>query len=139
MTVDLGFQVQAQYPGVVFLGGTQTQEVMFIGITTTGHLIYFEFPIPKNIYTEAEVRRQATGYTGTVEDIFTVPGVVGEQWIQQPSNGQLLSAMIITVQSDSGNSTGEVTVPFKKLDPAVVQKLVTPLIASLNASEGLGQ
>lgn len=131
------YTVNVQYPGVVFLGGTQTQDVMFIGITTKPHGVYLEFPIPKKIYTPAQVNDYAGGYTGSVESIFTISGVAGLEWVQIPSGGDLESAMTVTVQSDSGNSTSTLTVPFGDLAVNLVKPLVTKLVASLSAAEAL--
>lgn len=131
------YTVVVQYPGVVFLGGTQTQEVMFVGITTKPHGVYLEFPIPRAIYSPTQVADYALGYSGTVESIFTVSGVAGLEWVQTPNAGNLESSMAITVQSDSGNSTAETTVPFGNLGTQTVAPIVKKLVASLNASEAL--
>ncbi len=131
------YTVNAQYPGVIFLGGTQTQDVMFVGITTKPNGVYLEFPIPKTLYSPAQVNNFAGGYSGTVEAIFAITQITAMEWIQIPSGGNLESAMLITVTSDSGNSTGEITVPFGSLGVPFVRPLVNKLVASLNAAEAL--
>lgn len=136
MAVDIGYKVERQFPGIETLGSAGTRNVTIVGITTHGHEVYLEFRIPEKDYSAAQVKAYATGYTGTVENVFSVPGVVGEQWYQDvtPSN-QLGDFMLITVQSDSGDSTAQFSVPFAKLDPAFISATASKLVAEMNAAE----
>lgn len=132
------FQVVTQYPTLEFLGGTQTQDVMAVGYRTKAQGIYFEVRIPRNIYSSDIVSSYGTGYTGTVEQYFTNPNVIGGEWTQTPTpSGELQDTMIYTVASDSGNSTGQVTVSFAQLSQPSVETEINHLISQLNASEGL--
>jgi hypothetical protein len=130
--------VVVQYPGVVFLGGTQTQDVTFVGYTTAPHGVYFEVPIPQAVYSSALVGEYGEGYSGTIEQVFAVAGVVGAEWTQTPTaSSELTSNLVIYVQSASGNSQASFTVPFANLTPTVVEAKSKPLIAQLDAAEAL--
>jgi hypothetical protein len=135
MAVDTTSSILTQYAGVLSLGGTATQDVVFVGVVTNGHGVYFEFPIPQKTYSAALAKQYAQGYTGTVESAFQVDGVVGLQWVQIPSNGQLLSAFVVTYESTSGNSTNNVTTPFDKLLPVTLGPVVAKGIAELDDAE----
>jgi hypothetical protein len=130
------YQVVVQYPTTEFLGGTNTQAVMAVGITTKPSEIYLEFRIPQKQYTAALVKDYGIGYSGTVEAVADIPGIDGMEWQQAPSaNGQLIDQMLVTVVSDSGNSSGTFVVPFGKLAPAFVTPMVKKLVGQLNAAE----
>jgi hypothetical protein len=130
--------VVVQYPGVVFLGGTQTQDVIFVGYTTAPHGVYFEVPIPQTVYTSSIVNDYGEGYSGTIEQAFAVPGVVGAEWTQTPTPAsELQSNLVIYVQSASGNSQASFSLPFADLTPDKISAGAKPLIAQLDASEAL--
>jgi hypothetical protein len=138
MAVDLTYVVQTQYPTVNFLGGTQTQDAVAVGITTNGHGIYIEFRIPRSIYNATQVKDYSIGYTGTVESIAGVAGVAGVVWSQQPNAaGELTDYLTLTVVSDSGNSSANLAVPASQWDPTDVSPLVSKLVTQLNDAEGL--
>lgn len=128
-----------QYPGVIYLGGTQTQEVMFCGMTANPGTdnIYFEFSIDRPAYSLATYKATAQGFADVFETILAVPGVAGMEWVQTPKGGNLLSSMVISVQSTSGNSSNEVTVPLGSLSPELVAPIVAPLVKTLNEIEAL--
>jgi len=131
-------KVVVQYPGVVFLGGTQTQDVTFVGYVTAPSGVYFEVPIPQNVYNATQVADYGTGYSGTIESVLALPGVVGGEWTQTPTpGGELTSNLVVYVQSKSGNSQASVVVPFSGLAPDLVKPQTDKLIAELNASEAL--
>jgi hypothetical protein len=132
-------QVVTQYPETQTLGGTKTLDGMMVGyeiVVDQEFSVYLEVFIPQAVYNATQVKNYGIGYGGTIEGVFGVPGVVGQQWIQQvTAANQLQSAMIITVESDSGNSTGNFTIPFGKLDPKWVGPAAAKLIATLNDAE----
>ena len=130
--------VVIQYPGVVFLGGTNTQDVTFVGYTTSPSGLYFEVPIPQATYSADEVKDYGEGYSGTIEAVLALPGVVGGEWTQTPTaSGELTSNIVVYVQSDSGNSQASLTVPFADLAAELVKPKTDALIAQLNAAEAL--
>lgn len=136
MATDLGYQVNTQYPTVEFLGGTQTQDVVAVGITTNGHGVYLEFRIPRSQYNAQQVKDYATGYTGTVEQFFAIPGIVDEQWSQQPNaGGNLVDTLTFTVQSDSGNSAATFSLPLAQATTDAVTKQAAALRSELNSAE----
>jgi hypothetical protein len=127
-----------QYPGVVFIGGTQTQDVTFVGYLTKPSGVYFEVPIPQAVYSSAVVNEYGQGYCATIEAVLALPGVVGGEWTQTPTKaGELTSNIVVYVQSDSGNSQASLTVPFSGLAPELVQPKSSALIKELNAAEAL--
>lgn len=132
------FSVITQYPTLEFLGGTQTQDVMAIGYRTKAHQIYFEVRVPKKLYSTEIVHDYGIGYTGTLEQFFANPNVIGGEWTQTPTaSGELQDNMTYTVQSDSGNSTGQVTFAFANLVTDKVNAAIDKLVTSLNNSESL--
>lgn len=139
MAVDLGYDVVTQYPTVQFLGGTQTQDVVAVGITTRGHNVYVEFNIPRNIYSAQEVKNYATGYTGSVEQFFEVPGVTGVSWSQQPNaSGNLVPTLTFTVESTSGLSAATFSVPLASATDTLVKTRAAALRKELNDAESGG-
>lgn len=135
-TEDLGFTIVTQYPTVEFLGGTQTRDVTAVGFTTNGHGVYYEARIPNAIYSPQQVFDYATGYTGTIEQVFNWNGVIGASWSQQPNaNDELADFLTLTVSSTSGNSTAQITIPFTDLGVAAGVNKVTALHHNLDLTE----
>lgn len=136
MGVDLGYRILRQFPVLETHGAAGTENATAVGIETNGHGVYLEFRIPDKYYSAKQVKDYATGYTGTVEQIFETKGVVGLQWYQDstPSN-QLGDFALITVESDSGDSQQTFSILFRNLTPANVAAKAKPLIARMNAAE----
>ena len=63
------FKVVTQYPGIDSLGGTQTQDVIFVGITTVPNGTYIEFPVPASVYAANVVDAAAIGWATIVETV----------------------------------------------------------------------
>lgn len=132
------FDVITQYPTLEFLGGTQTQDVMAVGYRTKAHGVYFEVRIPRNIYNATQVHDYGLGYTGTVEAVFSEPGVIGAEWTQTPTSaGELTDNIVVTVSSDSGNSTAQYTIPFSQLSSEFYGPPIAALLEQLNTAENL--
>lgn len=139
MAVDLHYTVETQYPTVEFLGGTQTRDVVAVGITTRGHGVYLEFRLPVSTYSAALVKSYGTGYTGTIEQAFDFPGVGGVSWGQSPdASGELKDQITYTVVSDSGNSSAQVTLPLSGIGTAPQLAKLQHLLDGLNEAEGAG-
>lgn len=132
------FTVVTQYPGFDSLNGAPPQDVVFIGISTLPHGTYIEFPISEAAYKAGAVNAAAIGWATIIETVWTEDWVVGVQWTQvvNPSN-QLVSSLIITVTSSSGNSTATLTVPITQLGPKLHQPQITALHDQLDAAEAL--
>lgn len=132
------FTVVTQSPDTEYIGGTQTRQVTTVGITTKPHGVYIEFRIPKTVYSTAQVHDYALGYSGTVEGLFAINGVVGVSWSQQPTaGGQLQDVLTITVQSTSGDSTDQFTLPLADATSAAVKAKAAAAIKQLDAAEAL--
>jgi len=132
------YTVVTQYPGIDVLGGTQTQDVVFVGINTVPHDTYIEFPIPQAGYDSHLVAAAALGWATIVETVWSEEWVAGVQWTQLVNDSnQLVSALIITVTSTSGNSTATLTVPIVSLGPKLHQAQITALHDQLDATESL--
>lgn len=139
MAVDLGFDVVTQYPTVEFLGGTQTRDVVAVGIVTRGHQVYVEFNIPRNIYNAQAVKNYATGYTGSVEQFFEVPHITGVVWSQEPNaSGNLIPTLTFTVSSTSGLSAATFSVPLASATDTLVKARAAALHKELDSSEASG-
>jgi hypothetical protein len=132
------FTVVTQYPTLEFLGGTQTQDVMAVGYRTVSHGVYFEVRIPRAGYTTSNVHSTGMGYTSLIEGFFQNPNVVGVEWTQSPTPaGELQDVYVVTVASDSGNSTAQLSVPASQLAPELYLPKIEHLAETLNATEGL--
>ena len=75
------YTVVNQYPGLHTLGGTQTQDVVFVGITTLPHGNYL-FPVAKSVYAKDVVAGAALGWADIAETLWKQPHVVGVQQTQ---------------------------------------------------------
>lgn len=132
------YSIVAQYPTTEFLGGTQTRDVMAVGMRTRPSDIYFEFRLPRADYNARNVADSANGFSIILEQLTTITGVSGIQWIQQPTDaGQLRDALIVSVESDSGDSASSFVEPFARLTRKDVADRAGKLRAELNAAEGL--
>ncbi len=132
------FDVITQYPTLEFLGGTQTQDAMAVGYRSKKYGVYFEVRIPRKGYTSANVNSTGIGYTGTIDAVMDATGVIGGEWTQTPTaSGELRDNIVLTVQSDSGNSTAQLVIPFAGLAPELTNPKVAALRKTLNAAEGL--
>jgi hypothetical protein len=132
------FTVVTQYPTLEFLGGTQTQDVMAVGYRSKANGVYWEVRIPRSVYSTDTVSSYGIGYTGTIDAVMDAEGVIGGEWTQTPTaSGELQDNIVLTVASDSGNSTGQIVVPFAGLAPTLTDPKVAALRKTLNDSEGL--
>lgn len=132
------FTVQTQRPGIVSLGGTQTQDVMIVGIETIPSGIYIEFPVVQTAYSAEVVDAAALGWATIAETLAAQPHVAGVQWAQViTAANQQAPAWIITVTSTSGNSAGQITVENSRLGPKLDKTAIDHLHAQLDAAEAL--
>ena len=132
------FKVVTQYPGIDVLGGTQTQDVIFVGINTIPNSTYIEFPVPASVYSSGVVNAAAIGWATIIETVWTEEWVAGVQWTQVVNAAnQLVSSVIITVASSSGNSAGQLTVAIDQLGPKLHQAQITALHDERDAAEAL--
>ena len=132
------YTVITQYPGIDVIGGTQTQDVIFVGITTIPNGTYIEFPIAQKGFAADFVAGAAVGWATIVETVWTLPWVVGVQWTQIVNqSNQLVSSLVITVTSTSGNSAGQLTVPIVSLGPKLHGPQIVALHDQLDAAEAL--
>jgi hypothetical protein len=130
------YTVVTQYETVEFLGGTQTRPVIAVGVQTTAHGVYFEVRIAKSDYSAAVVKNDANGYTIIYELLFTIPGVVDVEWVQEPtSGGQLEDHVVVYFTSTSGFSSASVNIPYSQFNQDYISALVTYRRAELDAVE----
>lgn len=125
-----------QRPGVQFIGGTQTQNVQIVGITTLPNGVYFEFQLPDKAATAANVKSSANGFASIIEALFDIDGVAGIEWTQEPTTGgQLADHLLITVASSSGASTALLDEPFSQLTQQNVAGKVATIQGNLDDAE----
>jgi len=131
-----GYAIIAQYPTVEFLGGTQTRDVMAVGVRTNDHNVYFEFRLPKASYTADNVKADANGFTIVYELLFDIPGVTDVEWSQQPTPaGQLQDHVTVYFASSSGNSSSFLDFPYSRFTQDIIAAAVTAARAELDAAE----
>lgn len=132
------FDVVTQYPGVQTLGGTQTQEVVFVGINTKPSGIYVEFPVLKSVYKPTTVNAAALGWATIAETLAAEDFVSDVQWTQLVTAGsQLQPGWIITVESTSGQSAAQITVANSALGPKMDAGAIAALHKQLDEAENL--
>lgn len=125
-----------QYPGLDTLGGSQTQDVVFVGVLTVPHGTYVEFPVAKANYPDL-VKAAAEGWVTIAETLWTQPNVIGVQQAQvvNPSN-QLVYSWIISVQGSSTDSWATLTIANNDLGPKAGLDQINALHAALVSVEG---
>lgn len=132
------YRIATQYPTVEFLGGTQTRQVMAVGVFTVPSNIYFEFRIPRADYKADIVAQEAEGYSASLEADMQDPNIADITWFQsQQADGYLVDMATVYVVSDSGNSTANVDVPFGHTDPRYLIPHIQPTVDELNKAEAL--
>ena len=132
------YTVVTTYPGLDTAGGTQTTDVVFVGITTKPHGTYVEFAIPQKGYAADLVAGAAVGWADIAETLWSLPYVVGVQWSQQVNPSNLLEvAWIITVSSTSGLSSGQITIANNDLGPGLGKTRIANLNEQLDETEAL--
>lgn len=138
MAVDTSFTVVANETVTEYVGGTKTQQVVVVSITTNAHGAYAEARVPKNIWTAQLGRAAAIAPATIIETLYSLPGVVGVQWGQETNaSGLLIDTVLITVQSDSGNSTGQLgPLVMSQLGPDLHGPQIAALVTQLNEAEG---
>jgi hypothetical protein len=134
----VSYTIVGQRPGIVTLGGALTQDVVIVGMTTVPHGTYMEFAVDQKAATPKAISSTAEGYGLVLEGVWSTEWVVGVTWVQQinPSN-QLEPALIVSVVSASGNSTGNVTIPFARLSPEMYHPVIAAEHKRLTATEAL--
>lgn len=131
-----GYKIVAQYPTVEYLGGTQTQDVMAVGVQTNDHGVYFEFRLPKANYTAANVKSDANGFTIIYELLFEIDGVTDVEWTQEPTPaGELADHVVVYFTSSSGNSSSFIDFPYSQFTQDEISAAVGAARAELDDAE----
>jgi hypothetical protein len=134
-----GYSIVTQYPTVEYLGGTQTKDVMAVGVRTNDHGVYFEFRLDKKAYTAANVKSDANGYTIVYELLFDIDGVTDVEWSQQPTAaGELQDHVTVYFTSSSGNSSSFIDFPYSRFTQDIISAAVGKARAVLDDAESGG-
>lgn len=132
------FTVVTQNPGLDTVGGQQTQDVVFVGITTKPHGTFVEFPIPQAVYSAQQVNDYSIGFSETVEAVWANQWVTGVEWSQRVNPSNLLeSVLTITVTSSTQNSSSNIVLPESQWAPSFWNPLINNLHDELEAAENL--
>jgi hypothetical protein len=130
------YTIVGQYPDVIVLGTGKTQDVQVIQFTTIPHGTYVETSLARNIATTANIKAQVNGLATHYEQIWSIPGVAGLAWTQEPNaSGFLEDHIIVYVSSTSGDSSGQLDFPYSQFSNDVIEAGVTNLRAALDATE----
>jgi hypothetical protein len=137
MAVDASFKIVSQVATVEYIGGTNTQRVVAVGLVTNAHQVYAEARVPQNIYSANIAKAAAQAPASIIETLFSLTGVVGVQWGQDVNpSGMLVDTVLITVGSDSGLSTGTLgPLVMSQLGPQLHNAQIQALRQQLNAAE----
>lgn len=138
MSVDVSFHIVSQTATVEYIGGTKTQNVVVIGLVTNAHQVYAEARVPQSIYSAGVAKAAAQAPASIIEAVFSLANVVGVQWGQDVNpSGLLVDTVLITVRSDSGNSTGTLgPLVMAQLGPQLHNAQIQALNKQLTAAEG---
>jgi len=134
------FTIVAQNSTVEYLGGTNTQPVVVVGVVTAVHNIYFEVRIPQAEYSATPPKAVATGYVPIYEDIANLPNVADVAWGQRTNaSGLLVDQVTIIVQSASGLSTAQLgPIDVVNLGTTDHESEINALSKELTDGEGAG-
>ena len=132
------FSVVEQRPGYATVLGGPPEDVVFIGIVVHPQETYVEFPITDAAYKLGATNAAASSWAAIIEGIWALDWVVGVQWSQivNPSN-QLVSVLIVTVSSTSGDSTANTTINFVAGAPQEHPAQIAALHNTLDTTEDL--
>jgi hypothetical protein len=138
VAVDATFEIVSQAATVEFIGGTNTQRVVVVGLVTNAHQVYAEARVPQSIYSAGVAKAAAQAPASIIETVFSLANVVGVQWGQRVNDsGRLIDTVLITVASDSGNSTGTLgPLDMSQLGPQLHNAQIQALNKQLTAAEG---
>jgi hypothetical protein len=130
------YTIVTQYPGIDVLGGTQTQDVVYIGFVTIPNGTYAEAPVNALGYSATTVALTAESWANAIEEVWDHPFVVGVQWTEVVNqSNQLVPSVIVTVSSSSGDSAAQVTIPMAKLPANAYGGQIDNLHSQLDAAE----
>lgn len=124
--------------GVQILGGSRTQAVIELSAFTIPSNIYFETRVVKGLDEERLAPLELSVVATDIEGGMSNPHVV--TMVYDPdtdANGNLVDIMDVTVQSTSGNSTQTLRMTYGDLDPLVRDRLIEPVVHTLDAIEAL--
>jgi hypothetical protein len=134
--MDIGFKVTSQYPGYDTVGGVQTQPVTFVDGYTLPSQIALTYPVAQSAYSADVVKAAGLSWADIAETLNAQPNVVGVQWTQVVNDAQqLVTAWIVAVASNSGNSVGSLTIPNNSLGPEVGRAEIDALNQALTDAE----
>ena len=124
--------------GVELVGGSKIRDVYDAEATTTPSGVYFQFRVPVALADPGSIQATAEAISVSLESLFTVPGVVGIEYVQDVSPANLLvDYVLIYVQSTSGLSTDYVRWPLESVDLRVLAGPLAAAIAKLDTIEAL--
>lgn len=130
------YTIVGQYPDVEVLGGSKTQDVQKVQVTTAPHGVYFETSLPRKFATTANIKDQVNGFALIYELLFDIPGVAAVAWTQEPTaSGLLEDHVIVYVTSTSGESEAQLNFPYSQFNQDIIAPAVKRLRASLDATE----
>jgi|SRR5215469_9629934 len=132
------FTVVGSRPGIAQLGTLESQNVVFVAITTVPSGVYIEVPVAASVYSADVVRAAATGWAQIAEALAAQPYVVGVSWGQDVNaSNQLIVIWTITVASTSGNSEAQLVVKNSSIGPGLEHDPILNLHDQLDATEAL--
>ena len=130
------YQIVTQRPNTQYIGGTTTVAGMSVGFVTKPNGVYAEVFVPNTDYNTGEVNAAVMGMALIMEELFSFDDASGVAWSQRVNDSNLLVDQVtIYVESDSGNSTGSLTVDVVNLGPQLHKPQLDALKATLNATE----
>ncbi len=130
------YEIIGQYPDTEVIGGAKVRDVQVIQAVTSPSEIYFEVRVPRSQASTSYLKYTAQSYRDIYETLAAIAGVADVQWSQRPTQaGNLTDWVTLYVESDSGESTGVIDIPFSGIAALTGGTRIPQLVAALNATE----
>lgn len=130
------YQIVTQRPNTQYIGGTNTVPGMSVGFVTKPNSVYGEVFVDQVDYAAGVTGGAVLSLAEILEELFTFDGATGVSWSQRVNDSNLLVDQVtIYVTSDSGNSTGSLTVDIVNLGPQLHKPQLDALRKTMNDLE----
>lgn len=140
------YTILNQWPSSALQGGSNVVATVEFAVQTKPNSLYFQFRRPKAQLAKldsaarlAEIDTIADQLAVRIEAVFAEKNVIDIQYSQDTTPaGQISDMEIVYVQSDSGSSVGEVTIPQPNIGPgSYTTSRINAEVEALNDAEGL--
>lgn len=137
-TVNGEYTVIGQSPTVKVIAGNQVIDAMTITVAEQLYGLDFSFTLPRSEWQGAGTAVLALDYTSWSQQLAAHQHVLGMTYAEDTNaSGLLIDVWFVTVGTDDGVQTAQVTVPFSALNTPRAFALVDDAYATLLRNAGL--